>query len=75
MNSVSVHQAKTHLSSLLAQVEREGTPVTISRYGKAVAEIVPVKPKTRRSKVDPRLGKIVIKEDPTTPTLEEWKDA
>ncbi|MDR3068808.1 MAG: type II toxin-antitoxin system prevent-host-death family antitoxin [Cellulomonas sp.] len=38
--SVNVHEAKTHLSRLLAQVER-GERVTITRRGKPVAEMIP----------------------------------
>lgn len=75
MITVGVHEAKTHLSSLLAQVERNGASVTIRRYGRAVAELVPAKPCGRRSKVHPKLSKIVFQEDPTKPTIEEWADA
>lgn len=39
MSTVSVHQAKTHLSRLLVQVE-EGEHVVIARNGKPVARLV-----------------------------------
>ena len=39
MSTVSVHQAKTHLSRLLVQVEA-GENVVIARNGKPVAKLV-----------------------------------
>lgn len=41
MREVGAFEAKTHLSELLAQVEA-GETVTITRRGKAVAQLVPV---------------------------------
>ena len=40
MSTVNIHEAKTHLSRLLEQVER-GEVVTIARAGKPVADLVP----------------------------------
>lgn len=37
---VNIHDAKTHLSHLLARVE-EGETITIARAGKPVADLVP----------------------------------
>ena len=50
MPIVNVHEAKTHLSRLLAQVEA-GEEVVIARNGKPVARLVSVR---RRGK--PRFG-------------------
>lgn len=41
MRTVGTFEAKTHLSTLLEQVER-GEEVTITRHGKAIARLVPV---------------------------------
>jgi prevent-host-death family protein len=41
MTTVNVHEAKTHLSRLLAKVAR-GDEVIIARGGKPVARLVPV---------------------------------
>lgn len=41
MREVNVHEAKTHLSRLLAEVEH-GEEVVIARAGKPVAKLVPV---------------------------------
>ena len=40
MEEVGVYEAKTHLTELLARVER-GERITITRHGKPVAELVP----------------------------------
>jgi prevent-host-death family protein len=41
MTQVSVHEAKTHLSRLLHDVER-GEEIVIARNGEPIAKIVPV---------------------------------
>lgn len=41
MEQVNVHEAKTHLSRLLARVA-QGEVITIARGGKPVARLVPV---------------------------------
>ena len=50
MVTVNVHEAKTHLSRLLAQVE-EGKEVIIARNGKPVARLSPL-----RIRPSPRFG-------------------
>lgn len=40
MLTVNIHDAKTHLSNLLARVE-QGETITIARAGKPVADLVP----------------------------------
>lgn len=44
---VTVHEAKTHLSRLLVQVEKGGT-VVITRRGKPVATLQRVEPRPKR---------------------------
>lgn len=39
MSTVNIHDAKTHLSQLLARVE-DGETITIARAGKPVADLV-----------------------------------
>jgi len=55
-NTVNVHDAKTHLSKLIARAEK-GECITIARAGKAVAQLGPmVRTGRRRSgAVDPLL--------------------
>jgi prevent-host-death family protein len=47
MSTVTVHQAKTHLSRLLRQVET-GEEVVIARDGRPVARLVPIENRPRR---------------------------
>lgn len=55
MKSVTTHEAKTHLSALLREVER-GVPVEIRRGEHAVARLVPVGKERGRSR--PLVGTI-----------------
>lgn len=74
MGTVSIHEAKTRLSALIADVERLGEKVTICRYGRPVAELVPIRP-GRRTQVDPELSKVKVTGDLTEPTEGEWERA
>ena len=58
MPIVNIHQAKTQLSRLLAQVEA-GEEVIIARRGEPVARLVPCKTRGRRRHGASK-GKIVI---------------
>ena len=72
MRIVNIHEAKTQLSALLAEVEATGTKVLICRHGKPVADLVPHR---KRSRLKPHtvMSKIRIDYDPTEPLAEdEW---
>lgn len=58
MPTVSVHEAKTQLSRLLAQVEA-GEEVVIARRGEPVARLVACKPRRGR-RFGAMKGKIVV---------------
>ncbi len=73
MKQVSIHEAKTQLSALVAQVERLGDKVTICRYGRPVAELIPIQ-RGSRGRVHPELSKVKVKGDMTDPTESEWED-
>jgi len=45
--TVNIHEAKTHLSKLLARVEA-GEEITLARAGKPIARLGPVPPPRRR---------------------------
>ena len=47
MATVNVHEAKTHLSKLLAKVER-GETIVLARSGRPVAKLVPFLAPARR---------------------------
>ena len=47
MKTVNVHEAKTHLSRLLLEVE-EGEDVVIARGGKPIARLIPFEKQAER---------------------------
>jgi prevent-host-death family protein len=47
MKTVSSTEAKAQLNALLAEVERTGSPVTITSRGRPVAVLSPVQPRPR----------------------------
>jgi len=59
MKAVNIHEAKTHLSRLLARVA-QGEEIVIARAGRPVAKIVAIKPAARRRPLDTARGQIVI---------------
>ena len=72
MKLVSVHEAKTQLSALLAEIEQTGDEIVICRHRKPVASLVPYRKRTR---LEPHsLAKeIGIHYDPTEPlSPDEW---
>jgi prevent-host-death family protein len=74
MKMVNIHEAKTKLSALLAEVEATGETVLICRHGKPVADLVPHR---RRSRLEPHpvMRQIRIDYDPTEPLAEdEWPE-
>jgi prevent-host-death family protein len=58
----NVHEAKTHFSRILQQVET-GEEIVISRAGKPIAKVVPLHPKVRRTGRGSLRGQIHIPDD------------
>lgn len=73
---LNVHEAKTKLSAVLAQIEKTGGKVLICRNGKPVAELAPIKKGVgSRLGKHPVMSKIQINYDPTEEMSdEEWGD-
>ena len=67
--TVNVHEAKTHLSRLLARVEA-GEEIVIARNGKAAARLVACKPRGKRQ-FGALKGKIEIDDSFFDPLPEE----
>lgn len=68
------HEAKTHLSALLAEIEATGEKVLICRHGKPVADLLPHR-KRNRLELHPVMRQIRIHYDPTEPlTEDEWPE-
>lgn len=62
METVNVHEAKTHLSRLLEEVSA-GKEIIIARAGKPVARLVPFQPKRPERKLGFLKGEIWIADD------------
>lgn len=62
LDSVNVHEAKTHLSRLLERVER-GQEIVIARSGRPVAKLVPIHPEPRRRPIGRDRGRVWMAED------------
>ncbi|MEV7104411.1 type II toxin-antitoxin system Phd/YefM family antitoxin [Streptomyces atroolivaceus] len=58
----NVHEAKTHFSRILQQVET-GEEVVISRAGEPIAKVVPLHPKVRRTGRGSLRGQIHVPDD------------
>jgi prevent-host-death family protein len=70
MKIVNIHEAKTQLSALLAEVEATGEKVLICRHGKPVADLVPHR---QHSRLEPHpvMRQIRLDYDPTEPLAED----
>jgi len=74
MKTVNTHDAKTRLSSILAEVQNHGETFVICRNGAPVADLVPHRKADRRTP-HPIMGRITIRYDPTEPLDEkEWPE-
>jgi prevent-host-death family protein len=67
---VNVHQAKTHLSRLLARVEA-GEEVVIANAGRPVARLVPIGERPAKRVPGSAAGQFVVPDDFDDPLPEE----
>ncbi len=75
MKRINIHETKTHLSTLIKEIEETGERVVICRNGKPVADLSAHKP-VDRLKTHPQLSDIEIRYDPTEPlSEEEWPES
>ena len=69
--TVNIHEAKTHLSRLLAQVAK-GEEVIIARAGKPLARLIPIeRPRTVGDAFDVYKGQVRIAPDFDAPLPED----
>jgi len=74
MKTLTVHEAKTRLSAVLADIEATGETYLVCRRGKPVAEVIPHR-RAHRLKPHPVMSRIRVKYDPTEPlTAPEWPE-
>lgn len=70
VKTVNIHEAKTHLSRLLARVAR-GEEIVIAKAGKAIARLIPVAPAQRERVLGIDRGRVVIAADFDAPLPDE----
>jgi prevent-host-death family protein len=63
MSAVSIYEAKSHLSQLIAQVERTGEEVIIRRHNVPVARLVPYRPVVQPRQLGGWEGQVNIRSD------------
>jgi prevent-host-death family protein len=71
MKTINIHAAKTHLSSLVAEVEA-GEEIIIAKAGKPVARLVPLQKNDFRRSFGALKGRIHMKDnfdDPLPPEM------
>jgi prevent-host-death family protein len=76
MEEMSISEFKAKCLSVLEQVRKTKKPIRITRFGKAVAEVVPPSPeKARGSWLGSMKGRMEILGDITAPATdpEEWE--
>jgi prevent-host-death family protein len=59
MRKVNIHEAKTHLSKLIA----DGQEVVIARYGEPVARLIPLRSPTAKRIPGSAYGKFTVPEE------------
>lgn len=61
MNTVNIHEAKTHLSAILKRVE-SGEEILIAKSGQPIARISPLAPAAGKRKPGSAKGRLVVSE-------------
>lgn len=59
MNTVNIHEAKTHLSAILKRVE-SGEEILIAKSGHPIARISPLSPVSGKRQPGSAKGKLVV---------------
>ena len=72
---LNVHEAKANFSGVLAEVENNLAVITIMRYGRPVAKIVPVAQKRNMGPLPGFAGKVKMHGDWFGDVSSEWENA
>jgi antitoxin (DNA-binding transcriptional repressor) of toxin-antitoxin stability system len=72
---LNIHDAKSTLSAVIAEIEEKNETVRICRNGKPVAELVKIPPLPSPLRHSARLGKMTIEYDPAAPLAgDQWPE-
>ena len=69
-NQYNIHDAKTNLSRIIDRVEH-GEEIIISRAGTAVAKVIPLNPRAKRTGRGSLAGRLVLTDDWDTAEINE----
>ena len=72
---MSVHEAKANFSGILSEVENKLTVITIMRYGRPVAKIVPIASKRNMLPLPGFAGKVRMHGDWFGDNSSDWENA
>jgi prevent-host-death family protein len=67
--TIPAGQFKAKCLALLDEVAQSGQPVIVTKHGKPVAQVVPIKSKP----VNPLKGSILYQGDIVSPILDDWE--
>ena len=70
MQTVNIHEAKTHLSRLLEQVAG-GEEIIIAKAGKAIARLVPLDAALKKRRLGLLKGKLNVPDDFDAPLTDD----
>jgi prevent-host-death family protein len=73
MRQMAISKFKAECLSVMEEVRVSGRPLLVTRFGKPVAEVVPVMPKKRKNWLGCMKGTGVIVGDIISPTGEKWE--
>ena len=74
MTTVNIHEAKTHLSKLLARVS-QGEEIVVAKAGKPIAKLVPIEAPRQPRTPGSAKGRIVIHDSFDAPLPDDLLDA
>ena len=72
---LNVHEAKANFSGVLAEVENSLAVITIMRYGRPIAKIVPITPRRNMAPLPGFAGKVKMRGDWFGDDSSEWENA
>lgn len=76
MVTVSKSKLKTHMLEIFRQIEQTGEEVIVTDNNRPVFRIQPIVRKMSVEEVfSPYRGKMILHEEPDTPTIAEWSEA
>ncbi|HWR76306.1 MAG TPA: type II toxin-antitoxin system Phd/YefM family antitoxin [Thiobacillus sp.] len=70
MQTINIHEAKTHLSRLLEQVA-DGEEIVIAKAGKPIARLVPLEAPPKKRQLGMFKGRLNVPDDFDTPLTDD----